>query len=174
MEGVKAVADLVFKDKAILVTSTLTRAEILEGRVPKGAVEKYDALMRRSNIIAQSLDIPIAKAVSRIRDHYRKTDFELLTPDAIHLATAIYLKAEEFHTFDGSDAKKTPRQKKYKRCGLLLISGEDAISNLKICKPDAVQFELKLEMPERPEPSTQPGAPAEVIPISPKRAIILE
>jgi predicted nucleic acid-binding protein len=72
--------------------------------------EKYDSVMRRSNVIPQSVDMPIARLAAEIRDHYRQTDFELLTPDAIHLATAIYLKAEEFHTFDGSNAKKTPRQ----------------------------------------------------------------
>jgi predicted nucleic acid-binding protein len=152
MEGVKAVADLILRDRAILVTSTLTRAEILEGKVPKGAIAKYDSLMRRTNIVPQNLDVPIATVASKLRDHYRKTDFELLTPDAIHLATAMYLKAEEFHTFDGSDPKKSPRQKKYKRCGLLLISGEDAVGKMRICKPDAQQFELHLGPPTTKAP----------------------
>lgn len=160
MEGVKAVADLVFKDKVILVTSTLTRAEILEGRVPKGAIKKYDSLMRRSNIVPQGLDMPIAKLTSEIRDHYRKTDFELLTPDAVHLATAVYLKADEFQTFDGSDPNRSPRQKgKYKRCGLLLISEDAAIKKLKICKPDAAQFELRLEPAEQPTTSISKVVP---------------
>lgn len=53
MEGIQKVADLILKNDAILVTSTLTRAEILESKVSKGAIDKYDAVMRRSNVIPQ-------------------------------------------------------------------------------------------------------------------------
>jgi predicted nucleic acid-binding protein len=157
MEGIKKVADMVLKDQAILVTATLTRAEILEGRIPKGALKKYDALMRRSNVVPQSLDVPIAVLTSSIRDHYRTTDFELLTPDAIHLATAIYLKVHEFQTFDGSDAKRKPRQAtKYKRCGLLALDGNVAGHPLRIAKPNAQQFELRLQEPTIEFPRKKP------------------
>jgi predicted nucleic acid-binding protein len=144
MEALAKVAKLVQQDKVILVTSMLTRAEILESKLNPGVIEKYDLLTRRTNVVPQSLDLPVAKLTSKIRDFYVRTDFELLTPDAIHLATAVHYHADEFHTFDGSK-KKVPRDKRYKRCGLLLLDGSVAGHALKVCKPTADQYELRLK-----------------------------
>jgi hypothetical protein len=68
----------------------------------------------------------------------------LLTPDAIHLATAIHYNADEFHTFDGSKPR-TPRDKRYTRSGLLLLDGNVAGHGLTVCKPTADQYELRLK-----------------------------
>jgi predicted nucleic acid-binding protein len=144
MEGLGKIADLVERAELVLVTSTLTRAEILQSKTSTAAMKRYDGLFRRSNVVAQNVDIPIAKLTSELMDHYLNTDFELLTPDAIHLATAIYYNAHEFHTFDGSDATRKPRRSKYKRCGLLLLDGNIAGRPMKICKPSEEQFELAL------------------------------
>lgn len=145
MEGVKRVADLVEKDEVILVTSMLTRAEILESKFTKANVKKYDQVTRRNNVAPQNLDLPVAILTSKIRDYYLSTDFELLTPDAIHLATAIHYNADEFHTFDGSNPRPPRNTTRYKRCGLLLLDGDVAGHKLKICKPTAEQYELKLK-----------------------------
>jgi len=144
MEGLGKIADLVERAQLILITSTLTRAEILQSQTPVDAMKKYDNLLRRSNVVAQNLDLPIAKLTSDLMDFYLKSDFELLTPDAIHLATALHYNAHEFHTFDGADATKKPRRSKYTRCGLLLLNGSVAGRPLKIHRPSAEQYELSL------------------------------
>lgn len=145
MEGIKKVADLVEKEKVILITSMLTRAEILESKLKKGDLKKYDQVTRRSNVVPHDLDLPIAVLTSQIRDFYLKTDFELLIPDAIHLATAVHYNADEFHTFDGTNPRPPRNPKRYKRCGLLLLDGNVAGYNLKVCKPTSDQYELRLK-----------------------------
>lgn len=159
MEGVAHAAEQVIKEDVILVTSILTRAEILEGKMTKEQMAKYDKMTRRTNVVPQNLDPPVAVLASRIRDFYRTTDFELLIPDAIHLATAIHYNASEFHTFDGSNPKK-PRDKRYSRCGLLLLDGNVAGHSLKICKPPAppapAQGGFQFTPPEPPTPAAPP------------------
>jgi hypothetical protein len=91
------------------------------------------------------------KLTSEIRDYYCNSDFELLTPDAIHLATAIHLQADEFQTFDGTK-KHPPRNKKYKRCGLPSLDGDVAGHKLQIVKPNVAQFELKIKDSEGIKP----------------------
>ncbi len=142
MEGLDEVSSLVKKDKVVLVTSTLTRAEVLKGKVSKEAMEKYSKLFRRSNVVPLILDTPVSVLTSDIRDFYNPTDFELLTPDAIHLATAIHHKVTEFHTFDGCNPKRKPRKPDKQRCGLLLLDGNVAGHVLKIRKPNAEQLGL--------------------------------
>lgn len=143
MEGVKKVAELVLKDELILITSMLTRAEILQSKITPDQLAKYDKVTRRSNVVPQDLDLPVAVLTSKIRDYYINSDFELLTPDAIHLATAIHYNADEFQTFDGCK-QRTPRNAKYTRCGLLLLDGNVAGHKLRVCKPSAEQYELRL------------------------------
>lgn len=54
---------------------------------------------------------------------------KLRTSDAIHLASAMRIRADALHTFDD---------------GLLKLDGKAAVNNLRICKPRAVQTELAL------------------------------
>lgn len=151
MEGVEEAASLILSGKAVLVTSTLTRAEVLRGTMPKSALDKMDKLFRRPNVIPLILDTPVAALTAELREFYNATDFELLTPDAIHLATAIHHKVSEFHTFDGSDPNKKPRKSSKKRCGLLLLDGNAGGHALKICKPSAQQLNLLVALPTVPE-----------------------
>lgn len=105
-------------------------------------MRKYNLIMRRPNVVSQNVDLPVAKLTSEIMDFYIASDFELLTPDAIHLATALHLNTHEFHTFDGSDASKKPRRSKYQRCGLLKLDGNVAGHKLSVVRPSAQQFGL--------------------------------
>lgn len=150
MEGLSKIAELVERREVVLITSTLTRAEILQSKTTLDAMKKYDQLLRRVNVVSHNVDIPIAKLTSELMDFYLKSEFEMLTPDAIHLATAIHYNSHEFQTFDGSDAKRKPRNKKrYKHCGLLSLDGNCGGHPLKIGKPSAAQFEISF-----PPPST--------------------
>lgn len=145
MEALGKIASLVERAEVILITSTITRAEILQSKTAPDAMKKYDSLLRRSNVVPQNVDLPIAKLTSELMDHYLNTDFELLTPDAIHLATAIHYNAAEFQTFDGVNPKQTPRNvKRYTRCGLLNLNGNVAGRTLKVIRPSAEQYELNL------------------------------
>ena len=150
MEGLQEVAREVNKNKVVLVTSTLTRAEILESKMPKGAIDKYDKLFRRSNVLAVPFDHEIAEITSEIRNFYNPGDFELLTPDAIHLATAIHMGVSEFHTFDGSDPKKKPKTLKKTKCGLLLLGNEVAGKPLVFKKPIGIQGDLLKHVKGKP------------------------
>ena len=143
MEGLGRIAELVQRAEVVLVTSTLTRAEILQSKTTPDAMKRYDMLLRRSNVVSQNMDLPIAKLTSELMDYYLQSDFELLTPDAIHLATAIHVNVNEFHTFDGSTPRK-PRRSKYARSGLLLLDEDVAGRKLRITRPSSDQYELSL------------------------------
>ena len=150
MEGLGKIAQLVERAEVILITSTLTRAEILQSKTGTDAMKKYDLLLRRSNVVPHNVDLPIAKLTSELMDFYLDSDFELLTPDAIHLATALHYNAKEFQTFDGANPDKKPRRAKYKRCGLLALNGSVAGRTLAVIRPSAEQYELALP-PVTPE-----------------------
>ena len=162
MEGLGRIAALIERAQLVLVTSTLTRAEIYQSKTSPEAMKKYDTLLRRSNVVAQNVDLPIARLTSELMEYYIASDFELLTPDAIHLATAIYLNSNEFHTFDGVKPH-TPRRSKYKRCGLLTLDGSVGGHALKINVPSADQYELALSSLDLVEEDalvlTSPGSP---------------
>jgi predicted nucleic acid-binding protein len=151
--GILAIAKQIEKGEIIMITSALTRAEIFQGRLAKAEREKLARFFRRSNVYTLPLDDRVADLVSEIREHYSGTDFELLTPDAIHVATAIHYNADEFQTFDGSDPKRKPRDKSKKRCGLLLLDGSPIAGkhSLRIRKPDAFQLDLLANVTETVE-----------------------
>ena len=133
-----------------VITSALTRAEILLSKNDRGKIREFDELFDSSNIKAYNVDYPIGEKTSEIRDHYialSKTDTrpEVSLADAIHLATAIIYEVTEFHTFDEKD-KHTP--KSYGR-GLLTLDGEPGVEGLKICRPYAKQTALDLPKREK-------------------------
>src|SRR5579883_2118987 len=103
MAGIQAIAKQIEANKVTLITSALTKAEIYQSRLTKAQRDKYQKFLRRSNVYVLPLDDKLGDLVSEIRDHYESTDFELLTPDAIHLATAIHYEADHFQTFDGAN-----------------------------------------------------------------------
>jgi hypothetical protein len=79
-----------------------------------------------------------------IRDHYtvRAAEFggkTLSVPDAIHLATAVLYRVDEFHTFDMEGRSKS--------LGLIPLSGNVAGHRLIICKPQAKNPGLDLRRP---------------------------
>lgn len=115
--------------KAMVVTSALTLAEVLamrgKPRVPVTDLEKVEAFFRRSYIDVHSV-------TRRTAEDARKLVWanKIAPKDAIHVATALNLGLEEFHTFDG---------------GLIDQSGLHGEPPLIIRKPSVAQPKLNLE-----------------------------
>jgi hypothetical protein len=92
-------------------------------------------------------DTKVAALAHDLRDHYAKVapasgGKTLSVPDAIHLATAIHHRANEFHTFDNDGSSKS--------LGLLPLSGNVGGHRLVICKPVAKSPQLDLQKPAKP------------------------
>jgi predicted nucleic acid-binding protein len=133
MDGVNDVAHKILADHVILLTSTLTSAEILESTLNEIAKRRFTDLFKRKNLQRASADERVMELTSKIRDYYQqKKEVDqlptLTTPDAIHLATAILYGASEFHTFDENNEVR-------KRRALLPLNGNVAGYPLVICKP---------------------------------------
>lgn len=112
-------------------------------KLPAGMETLYKGLMmKRVNRVG--MDNKVAQMAHDIRDHYAQRASAnggkiLSVPDAIHLATAIIYRVDEFHTFDEVGRSKT--------LGLMPLSGDVAGHGLKICKPIAKNPQLDLKKP---------------------------
>ena len=138
MEEYAAQADA---GKIILVTSSLTRGEILETRIGDEAAINFRDFLKRPNVVEASADPRVTSLAGELRDYYLgqmragASEKTLAVPDAVHLATAILYGVDQFHTFDDG--------KKGKHLGLLGLSGTVAAKHsLVICKPQPTQGRL--------------------------------
>jgi hypothetical protein len=66
---------------------------------------------------------------SSIREYYKPRDIKIRTPDAIHLATAIIYKVDEFQTLDGLRSDGTYEG------GLLRFRGQEVGTNCGLSAP---------------------------------------
>jgi predicted nucleic acid-binding protein len=115
MLGVLQVAEQFQQSKVIIMTSTITRIEVLSSHLSDEQKQTFQKVFMRSNFQEHAVDIRVANIAHNIRDHYiqnRPSKISVKTPDSIHLATAIHYKADEMHTFDGK-----------KKGGLIRFSG---------------------------------------------------
>ena len=80
----------------------------------------------------QSVDIRVAAIAHDLRNYYALAGRTLKSPDAIHLATAILYRADEFHTFDDQ---------------LIALSGNVGGNKLIVCKPETKSPQLDLRKP---------------------------
>jgi hypothetical protein len=90
-----------------------------------------------------SVDIRVASIAHDLRNHYaQKGGKTLSTTDAIHLATAVLYRADEFHTFDEGGSNRS--------LGLIPLCGDVGGHKLRVCKPVAQnpQFDLRKPPPE--------------------------
>jgi hypothetical protein len=91
--------------------------------------------MKRLN--RQAMDIRVAAIAHDLRNHYAEKSGRILkSPDAIHLATAVLNRVDEFHAFDE---------------GLISLSGNVGGHRLIVCKPETKSPQLDLQKPERAE-----------------------
>jgi predicted nucleic acid-binding protein len=127
--GLEDVVYEIETNQAILLMSAVMRGEILFPRLNPDQRAKYHQLLRRRNFVEQDAGSRVMDRVSIIRDYHHKKGQSVSTPDAIHLATAILYKADEFHTMDGLQKGGSKKRK------LLSLSGDVSGYNLKIVHP---------------------------------------
>lgn len=132
MDGVREIIDRQRKRDCRIMTSVITGVEVLQAKIPAGVDTMFTALMKR--VARVGVDAKVAQIAHDIRNHYAQAGKKLATPDALHLATAIIYRADEFHTFDGDD--------------LIPLSGNVAGHKLVICKPVAKRPGLDLRQPK--------------------------
>lgn len=141
MDGLAEVIDLVERNKAVLMTSVLWRAEVLAGSLNDDQKRNLTRVFQNRYIQELSIDARVMDLAGEIRSYHKNKQQQkgtlqnIRVPDAIHLASALHYEAAEFHTFDG---KKADGQKS----GLLTLDGNVGGRRLKICVPKADQLRL--------------------------------
>ncbi|MFH2101786.1 MAG: PIN domain-containing protein [Chloroflexota bacterium] len=140
MDGVLEYVYLVEAKRIKLITSTLTRTEVFEANLTNDVREKYSKLLSRRNVQLIDADLRVAELARNLREYYQSQSKKdgtsrLTTADAIHLATAIHYRVDEFHTFD--DGKKGG-------LSLLSLNGNVAGYQLTIRKPPVSQYRLPI------------------------------
>jgi predicted nucleic acid-binding protein len=129
MDGVREIIERAKRRDCRIMTSVITSVEVLQATIPAGIDTLFVGLMRRITRVA--VDVKVAQLAHDIRNHYQKAGGRKLeTPDALHLATAILYRSDEFHTFDEND--------------LIPLSGNVAGHRQVICMPKAVNPGLDL------------------------------
>lgn len=132
IEGMEDIVNQVDSGKITLITSIVTRTEILESRMTPEVKKKFDAFFQRKNVVMINLDHRIGDLSHEIRAFYDAQGVVLGSNDCHHLATAIIHDAGEFQTLDGSGKKKKGK--------LIPLSGMVADKYpLKICAPNTPQ-----------------------------------
>lgn len=91
-----------------LITSSLLTLEALEARTPEQAWRRIKSYLRPPRAEMYDITPPILEKAYEVRNHFaalpapagKENHPTLSVPDAIHLATAVVMGAERFHTFD--------------------------------------------------------------------------
>lgn len=116
--------------EVISVTSALTRTEILECTLSDQQKHVMDRLIRPPKVQVKDVSSNILDLAREIRNFYQeekrsgRTNLPTVeTPDAIHLATAIYFDCPRMFTFDENDRDITTGRPKR---GLIPLSGNVA------------------------------------------------
>ncbi len=142
MAGLAEVVDMVDRGKALIITSVLWRAEVLNGSMTPAQRKRLEDAFDPRSLVELDINSRVMALAGEIRDMQRNSTKKdvmknVRVPDAIHLASAIYYEATEFHTFDGSGNGGKGK--------LLTLDGSVAGHRLKICTPKAEQ--LRFEFP---------------------------
>ncbi|WP_448102702.1 type II toxin-antitoxin system VapC family toxin [Luteibacter jiangsuensis] len=94
----------------ILATSTVGIAEVLSAELADRPREVFESLVRRSNFQVITVSETVARSAARLRWHcYGKEKngagegYILSTPDAIHVVSAMLIKADTLVTLDSAN-----------------------------------------------------------------------
>lgn len=140
LAGIDQVVDAFDKGKCVLVTSMITKAELLPMKFSAENYARLSDLWKRKQFQPVEVTEAIIDLANEIRGFYAaKGEKVPATPDSIHLATAIKSGVDVFQTFDGG-----------KKRGLLQMDGNVAGHHLAIQAPFVPQRNLDLsEIPTR-------------------------
>lgn len=108
--GIQDVVQHLEQERLLLFTSSITRSEIYQGKLSPQQKNNWASIMRRSDVREVAADSRINDRSSAIREYHQSRGTKIQTPDAIHLATAVLYKADEFQTMDGLDNKAKPKR----------------------------------------------------------------
>lgn len=123
------VIDAADRANATIVTSTVTLSEVLDDDMSPTVSTQLELLFRRPNFIRFDVSAAVATRAREIRQAARKSGRSIQTPDAQHLATALAVGVDAFHTFDDK---------------LLRLDGSSIVGGLRVCKPQGSQTVLGL------------------------------
>ncbi len=110
LAGIEDVVLHLESGKVVLITSSIARSEIFQGRLSQEQRSQWTSIMRRSDVQEVAADSRVNDRASAIREYHQARKVKLSTPDAIHLATAVLYKADEFQTMDGLDKSGKARR----------------------------------------------------------------
>jgi predicted nucleic acid-binding protein len=134
--------------EAVAVTSVLTQTEILDCTLTDQQRRVMERLIRPPKVQVKDASQPIMSIAREIRDYYQAEKLSgrsnlptIETPDAIHLATAIYYNCPTMFTFDENDhpGGKNPKRALIPLGGI--VAGRYA---LEIRKPYSVEVGLNV------------------------------
>jgi predicted nucleic acid-binding protein len=134
LAGIDQVVESFDEGSCVLVTSMISKVELLATKLGKDNYERLTLLWKRKQFQPVEVTEAIIDIANGIREFYAAKGEKIpATPDCIHLATAIKSGVSVFQTFDG----------KRKR-GLLQMDGNVAGRTLSIKVPFMPQRELGL------------------------------
>ncbi len=88
------------KRNSFLVVSQLVNIEVTPTIRPPKIKEKFENVLKRSNVTLVSMGKRVSELASQIIDICKDMDRVIKPPDSIHLATALIYNVDEFYTND--------------------------------------------------------------------------
>ena len=155
VDGIEDIVMSVERGEAGVMTSVVTRIEILRSRLDKKQATTLFKLFVRPGIQQINVDPRVAQLAHDIRDFYASSSppVSIRTPDCIHLASAIIYEADEMNTLDGAGKRRRPHD---------LISLSENVMGGK--------YKLPIRKPLRKQASMLTGArPLEIAPRAAER-----
>lgn len=102
------------RGQLVLASSTISLLEVLSADVSDDIRERFEAMLRRSNFQPIGASEAVMRAAARVRQHcygrHRNGSGEpyvVSAPDAIHVASAMMLKADVLVTLDSANKSKS-------------------------------------------------------------------
>jgi len=94
-----------------IVTSVITRAEVLQGKLSGPDAQRFTRMMQRSNFLLVDVNHAVADLAAKMRSDYETYTADgkkmlLSTPDAIHIASAAAYHISDFFTLDRRDKRR--------------------------------------------------------------------
>lgn len=118
MDALSGWVELIDQGQAMIVTSSITYAEVLECRMSASLYRKFERLLLSESVELVGVDWGVVKRAREMRERVLAQKrpgvySQLSVPDALQLATAALSNVSQFHTYDGAGRK----------AGLLRLNG---------------------------------------------------